>query len=81
MDENDRTLVLQRLEPFVGRWTLEALFPVAEPTGPAGQSTFEWMLGGTVPTAADGFLSTRTSNGGDDRRPRPGECDIHATLF
>jgi hypothetical protein len=45
MDDNDRTLALWRLEPFVGRWTMEALFPGAEPTGPTGFSTFEWMLG------------------------------------
>ena len=46
MDDNERTLVMRRLEPFVGRWTMEALFPGAEPTGPVGLSTFEWMLGG-----------------------------------
>jgi hypothetical protein len=46
MDDNDRTLVMQRLEPFVGRWTMEALFPGADPTGPAGLSTFEWILEG-----------------------------------
>jgi hypothetical protein len=46
MDDNDRPLALQHLEPFVGRWTMEAVFPGAEPTGPAGFSTFEWMLGG-----------------------------------
>ncbi|MGD0380093.1 MAG: DUF1579 family protein [Acidimicrobiales bacterium] len=46
MDDNDRTPLLQRLEPFVGRWTMEALFPGVEPTGPTGRTTFEWMLGG-----------------------------------
>jgi len=46
MDDDDRALALQRLEPFIGRWTMEALFPGAEPTGPAGLCTFEWMLGG-----------------------------------
>ena len=46
MDDNDRTPVMPRLEPFVGRWTMEALFPGADPTGPAGLSTFEWILEG-----------------------------------
>jgi hypothetical protein len=45
MDDDDRSLARQRLEPFIGRWTLEARFPGAEPTGPVGLSTFEWMLG------------------------------------
>jgi hypothetical protein len=64
MDDNDRTLALRRLEPFVGRWTMEALFPGAEPPGPAGLSTFEWVLGGqfllqrtefSVPGPAEGL--------------------------
>ena len=46
MDESNRTLVLQRLEPFVVRWMMEAKFPGAQPTGPSGLCTFEWMLGG-----------------------------------
>ncbi len=45
VDDNDRNL-MARLEPFVGRWTMEAQFPGAEPSGPAGTSTFDWMLGG-----------------------------------
>jgi hypothetical protein len=40
---------LRRLEPFVGEWTVEA-----QPGGPQGQSTFEWVLGGA-------FLLQRTS--------------------
>jgi len=59
MDDNDTTLVMQRLEPFVGRWTMEARFPGAESTGPSGLSTFEWMVGGQ-------FLLQRTES------PAPG---------
>jgi len=46
MDENDRILMLRRLEPLIGHWTMEARFPGAEPTGPAGRITFEWLLDG-----------------------------------
>ena len=44
MDDEDRALL--RLEPFIGRWAMEATFPGAERTGPAGLSTFEWILEG-----------------------------------
>src|ERR1035441_3817601 len=44
MDDEDRAL--PRLEPFIGRWAMEATFPGAERTGPAGLSTFEWILEG-----------------------------------
>jgi hypothetical protein len=46
LDDDDRALVLQRLEPFIGRWTMEALFPGTDRTGPGGLCIFEWMLGG-----------------------------------
>jgi hypothetical protein len=51
---------LERLEPFVGEWNLEASFPDA----PVGRAVFEWILGGQflversevpVPEAPDGF--------------------------
>ena len=37
---------LQRLEPFVGEWTVEAVFPGVEPGGLRGHTSFEWALGG-----------------------------------
>jgi hypothetical protein len=44
--ERDSALLLQRLEPLVGRWTMEARIPGVEPNGPFGLCTFEWALGG-----------------------------------
>jgi hypothetical protein len=38
-------LMLERLEPFVGEWTIEAAFRDAPPTGRAGRAVFEWALG------------------------------------
>jgi hypothetical protein len=37
---------LERLEPFVGEWTLEAVFEGAETGGTGGRTSFEWALGG-----------------------------------
>jgi hypothetical protein len=37
---------MSQLDAFVGEWSVEALFPDAEPTGPVGRSVFEWVLGG-----------------------------------
>ena len=37
--------MLERLEPFVGEWTIEAAFRDAPPTGAAGRVVFEWALG------------------------------------
>jgi hypothetical protein len=44
---------MKRLEPFIGEWTLEALFPGSGPSGSAGRTTFAWRLDGT-------FLEQRT---------------------
>jgi hypothetical protein len=44
--ERDSTPLLQRLEPLVGRWTMEARIPGVEPSGPFGLCTFEWAVGG-----------------------------------
>jgi Protein of unknown function (DUF1579) len=55
---------LQRLEPFLGAWSLEASFPGAAPTDVRGRVTFEWLPGGgflvqrwevPVPEAPDGL--------------------------
>jgi hypothetical protein len=35
------------LEPLVGQWSVEALFPGAPPTDLRGRTVFEWMTGGT----------------------------------
>jgi len=34
------------LDVFVGAWSVEAVFPGAAPTGPAGRAVFAWDLGG-----------------------------------
>ena len=56
---------LERLEPFVGEWRIEApAFPLAADLADAARSTFEWTLGGAfmlqrssvpVPEAPDGL--------------------------
>jgi hypothetical protein len=46
MDELDNALLMQRLEPLVGRWTMGARVPGAAPEEPSGLCTFEWMLEG-----------------------------------
>jgi hypothetical protein len=45
-DKHVRSEALDRLEAFVGEWTLEAAFPDAPPTDSRGQVTFEWLLDG-----------------------------------
>ena len=38
---------MERLEPFIGEWAIEADFPGAPPAGDIGaRSTFEWVLDG-----------------------------------
>jgi Protein of unknown function (DUF1579) len=37
---------IERLEAFVGEWSMEAVFPNAPPTDLRGRTTFEWMSGG-----------------------------------
>jgi hypothetical protein len=34
------------LTPFIGEWSIEAVFPGTGPTGPGGRTTFSWILGG-----------------------------------
>jgi hypothetical protein len=55
---------LPELDVLVGDWAMEALFPDAPPSGPAGRTVFEWMTGGqllvqrwevAVPEAPDGI--------------------------
>jgi hypothetical protein len=54
-DETARALVL--LEPFIGEWTIEAVFPGGPPVGTddaQARTTFEWLLDGQ-------FLAQRSS--------------------
>jgi hypothetical protein len=46
MDQAAHKSVMERLEPFIGEWSLDASFPGAPPTGPLGSTGFEWTLGG-----------------------------------
>src|SRR5437588_11273565 len=41
-----RNGALERLDAFVGGWSMEASFPNAPPTGVVGRTVFEWMPGG-----------------------------------
>ena len=41
-----RIAALGRLAPLLGEWSLEARFPGAPPTGPAGRTVFERALDG-----------------------------------
>jgi hypothetical protein len=43
---------IERLEPFLGTWSVEAIMPQAPPTDLRGHVTFEWMPSG-------GFLVQR----------------------
>ena len=55
MDEDQRTARLERLEPFVGEWRIEATgLPFPPELAGAARSTFEWTLGGA-------FLLQRSS--------------------
>ena len=48
LDEQDVGRALDRLEPFVGEWEIEAVFPQGSPAGVdqvRGHATFEWILG------------------------------------
>jgi hypothetical protein len=72
MSEPARDLLLERLDPFVGEWTLEATFPAGGPTGVAAHAVFEWILGGQFllersevahPDAPDGFCVVEVDAG------------------
>jgi hypothetical protein len=64
-DENHRVARLERLEPFVGEWRIEApAFPLSPELADAARTAFEWTLGGAfllqrssvpVPEAPDGL--------------------------
>lgn len=37
---------IEQLEPLIGEWEMEAVFPGRGPMGEGAMATFEWMLGG-----------------------------------
>jgi hypothetical protein len=41
-----RDVAIERLEAFIGDWTVEAQFPGGSPTGPRGRSVFKRTLDG-----------------------------------
>jgi hypothetical protein len=42
MDQPTAEVALEKLEPLIGEWTLEAYGPHGEPWPGAGRATFEW---------------------------------------
>jgi hypothetical protein len=74
MDENRRVARLERLEPFVGEWRIDApAFAFPPEHAAAARATFEWTLGGAfllqrssvpIPEAPDG-LSVIGPDAGD----------------
>jgi hypothetical protein len=38
-------MAIERLDPFIGAWSVEARFPNAGPSGAAGETVFEWLSG------------------------------------
>ena len=74
MDEAPRSAALERLNAFVGEWSIQAKFQFAEPTGIVGRTVFEWALGGQFlvqrpevphPDAPDSILIIGLNPGGD----------------
>ena len=64
MQPPDTNPAIARLEPFVGDWSIQALFPQAPPADARGRMVFEWMPGGQflvqrwdvpIPEAPDGL--------------------------
>jgi hypothetical protein len=45
MEQLARDPALERLDAFVGEWSMEAAFPLAPATGIGGHTVFEWMPG------------------------------------
>jgi hypothetical protein len=45
IERHSASAALQRLEPFIGEWSLEAAFPSTGPAGVGGRAVFEWALG------------------------------------
>jgi hypothetical protein len=74
-EENQRATRLERLEPFVGEWRMEApAFPLPPELADSARTTFEWTLGGAflierssipVPEAPDGLSVIGPDAAGD----------------
>jgi hypothetical protein len=45
MEEHTEVPPVERLDAFVGEWSMEAAFPLAPPTDARGRTVFEWMPG------------------------------------
>jgi hypothetical protein len=45
VDRVARQATLERLDTLVGRWSMEAQFPDAPPSGPMGETVFAWLSG------------------------------------
>jgi Protein of unknown function (DUF1579) len=69
------TAELAALEPLVGEWSIEAVFPQAPPSDLRGKTVFEWMTGGQfliqrwevpVPEAPDGLAIIGADPGGQN---------------
>jgi hypothetical protein len=74
MDEAARKSALERLDAFVGEWSLEASFPQTPPTGVVGRVVFEWELGRQFlvqragvphPDAPDGLMIVSANSDGE----------------
>lgn len=46
MGQAARSAALERLDAFIGVWSMEASFPHAPPTRVIGRTVFDWMQGG-----------------------------------
>jgi hypothetical protein len=75
MDEDQRVARLERLEPFVGEWRVEApAMPLPADLADQARTTYEWTLGGAfllvrmsfpIPEAPDGLLLIGPDAAGD----------------
>jgi hypothetical protein len=45
MEQHAGVPAIERLDAFIGEWSMEAAFPLAPPTGIRGHTVFEWMPG------------------------------------
>jgi hypothetical protein len=73
MKQRDERPAGVSLEPFIGEWSMQAVFPGAGPSGPQGLTVFEWAADGALlvqrwevphPDAPDGIAIIRF----DERR-------------
>jgi len=69
-----RTAALHRLAPLLGEWSIEAVFPGAPPTGPAGRQVFERALD-------EQFVVGRTSVPHPDAPDALWIIDAHADAY